>query len=1109
MTPITAEPDRLQKPAIQKPQAASGLWRGIQRLLKPLASLQLTVALFALSIVLVFFGTIAQMNAGIWTIIDQYFWSLYVMIDFQLLVQFGQVFFGISPETVVSGAFPFPGGKAIGFALLVNLLAAHLVRFKLSWKRAGIITLHAGVVLMFVGEIITRTSQVEQKMVIAEGETVNYAFDNRTPELAFVTDAGNDREQMIVIPGSLLRQNADAHTRITDENLPVDVAVDEYMTNSTLESAGPDEGKGEGEGKGEVKPWADHGLGLKFLARKADEVSGVDMSNRADIPSAHVTFYRKGTDEVLGRYLVTLWSMLRPGMPHQAVEVDGKSYDVALRFTRYYKPFTFKLIDFRFDRYPGTNKPKNFSSEIQLVDPEHGEDRTVTIRMNEPLRYRGEAFYQSGWDEATERGTVLQVVRNPGWLIPYISCAIVTLGMMIHFAMYLFTFLRRLREGRLGSTQQPGKTAVATVPMSRPQILLLRIMVGLAVAYLASAIARPSGEKLKLDAISELPVQEGGRLKPLDTLARVNLRLISHREELKATKDGKTTTHPAIRWYMDLSSANPEEPGEAGDYPIFRIENDELLEFMGLKARDGLRYSINELKPSFAKLDDAARKAEQRPEKDRTLFDNKAMELHRHLGLVVVSMMSGKGAQIIPPKPGQPETASGADAEWRTPSEALRNAIMAARVYKAKRAAELKLPEDPAQMTAEQQNQMAAVIDESLVAARTAEPAAVAWIDMLEAYRNGKQDGKQEAFDKAVAEFRKYSDEVISDRDRQAIRLEQFLNKSALYYHCTTLYVLAGLIGMLSWLAAAFSPRLTEALRRSAFWVLVLTFLIHSVTLFARMYLMDRPMVFVTNLYSSAVFIGWAAVGICLFIERIFPIGLGNTVAAILGFGTTVIAHNLALNGDTLEMMQAVLDTNFWLAVHVTTVTLGYSATYVAGVVGLGYVLLGLMTPLLKRPIVVGSGAQTRVMDLGRILGQVTYGILCLATLLSFFGTVSGGIWADQSWGRFWGWDPKENGAVLIVTWNALILHARWAGLVKDRGVALLTLFGNMITTWSWFGTNQLQIGLHSYGFNKELIDLCVYVWAVHLIAIGLGLIPMRYWGSYVAPRTASATETV
>ena len=141
------------------------------------------------------------------------------------------------------------------------------------------------------------------------------------------------------------------------------------------------------------------------------------------------------------------------------------------------------------------------------------------------------------------------------------------------------------------------------------------------------------------------------------------------------------------------------------------------------------------------------------------------------------------------------------------------------------------------------------------------------------------------------------------------------------------------------------------------------------------------------------------------------------------------------------------------------------------------------------------------------------YGVLCFATLLSFTGTVLGGIWADQSWGRFWGWDPKENGALLIVLWNALILHARWAGMVKDRGMAVLAVAGTMITAWSWFGTNQLGIGLHAYGFDNRLAVGCRWFWLSQLVIIGVGLIPQRYWASAtrrlpVTPVPAPAAET-
>ena len=125
------------------------------------------------------------------------------------------------------------------------------------------------------------------------------------------------------------------------------------------------------------------------------------------------------------------------------------------------------------------------------------------------------------------------------------------------------------------------------------------------------------------------------------------------------------------------------------------------------------------------------------------------------------------------------------------------------------------------------------------------------------------------------------------------------------------------------------------------------------------------------------------------------------------------------------------------------------------------------------------------------------YGIVCFATLFSFVGTVLGGIWADQSWGRFWGWDPKENGALLIVIWNALILHARWGGLVKQRGMAVLAVVGNMVTCWSWFGTNQLGVGLHAYGFNDKLSAWLDRFWVTQLALIAVGLVPLRHWLSF------------
>ncbi|HWI60066.1 MAG TPA: cytochrome c biogenesis protein CcsA, partial [Bacillota bacterium] len=140
------------------------------------------------------------------------------------------------------------------------------------------------------------------------------------------------------------------------------------------------------------------------------------------------------------------------------------------------------------------------------------------------------------------------------------------------------------------------------------------------------------------------------------------------------------------------------------------------------------------------------------------------------------------------------------------------------------------------------------------------------------------------------------------------------------------------------------------------------------------------------------------------------------------------------------------------------------------------------------------SGAT---VEIGKALSKMVYGIVCFATLFSFLGTVLGGIWADQSWGRFWGWDPKENGALLIVLWNAIILHARWGGLVRDRGIMNLAVFGNIVTSFSWFGVNMLGIGLHAYGFMDAAFHWLMIFIVSQVAVIGLGLLPLQLWRSF------------
>lgn len=408
--------------------ATPGPWHHLRDGLKPLASLQLTVVLFVLAVLLVFFGTLAQIDFGIWTTIDQYFYSWVVWVPFDLVNKFGQVFLADyfpKDRPPWSGSFPLPGGKLLGGLMAVNLLAAHLTRFRLTWKRSGVILIHAGLLLLLVGEVVTREFAVEQQMAIPEGGSADYAEDARSVELAFLDGSDPAADKVTVIPRSLLVPGS----RVSHPDLPVDVEVLSYMKNSAFKDPGP----------GVDNP-ATAGQGREVVAVPAKEESGVATNQRGDLPSAYLRLHPKGGGPDLGTYLVSrLFSAQNLA---DRVAVGGKTYRLSLRPVRYYKPYSIHLIDFRFDRYPGTNTPRNYSSQVVLKDPERGVERELTISMNSPLRHRGETFYQSSFDQ-TETSTVLQVVKNPGWLIPYVSCVVVTVGLVTHFGIYLTQFLRR------------------------------------------------------------------------------------------------------------------------------------------------------------------------------------------------------------------------------------------------------------------------------------------------------------------------------------------------------------------------------------------------------------------------------------------------------------------------------------------------------------------------------------------------------------------------------------------------------------------------------------------------------------------------------------------
>jgi len=601
--------------------------------------------------------------------------------------------------------------------------------------------------------------------------------------------------------------------------------------------------------------------------------------------------------------------------------------------------------------------------------------------------------------------------------------------------------------------------------------------------------AVPPGAKSKamdLYAFGKIPVQHKGRIQPIDSVARNTLVIITGgRQEYDVRVDGREKTFPAAKWLLEVVARTPDEVAALA---VFRIDDPDLRSWLGLVNKPGsYRYSIAEIgKAKWGEFANRAESVRKKKPDSRSQFE---ASLHGFATNVQLQLqLANDDEPRLVPDPDSPtgtwktlrevntEVKQAVDDQARAGALSRYEADLKENSQQYREASQRLKQADFKDWVDDRQREFLAEQFEALVPAarRQAYPQAAAFVDILHAYQTDDVDGFNAAVTKYHAE---YVAKAVDPADVSKAASEAWLNHFEPFYLCTALYVIVVVLAALSWLVPPAVP-----LRQSAFALAGLTLGIHTLALVLRMFIGSRPPV--TNLYSSAVFIGWGGLVMCLIMEQIYKNALGTFVGGLLGFGTLRIAHLLSRGGDTLEMLQAVLDTNFWLATHVTIVTLGYMATFVAGALGVAFIFAGMFSNALRK-------------DKGRELYQMTYGTLCFATLLSFVGTVLGGIWADQSWGRFWGWDPKENGAVLIVIWNVLALHARWAGLVKARGFAVLAVFGNAVTAWSWFGTNQLGIGLHAYGFNKELAVLCAVIWSLSVLVMCLGAVPLKWWASF------------
>ena len=590
-----------------------------------------------------------------------------------------------------------------------------------------------------------------------------------------------------------------------------------------------------------------------------------------------------------------------------------------------------------------------------------------------------------------------------------------------------------------------------------------------------------------------IPVQEHGRIKPLDTFARNHLLSIYSKRSLKppAFPDNSNTEKmSAIDWFMDLAI----NPNDADKYRVFNIRNPEIVGSLGLKWDTEHLYNRNEILIGLQHQLDYIAKIQTLPEEEITLFDQQMLNVYSNVIhfqelcfsfsclINLITIEDEVLADAIGIKPGKrisyydimknanalnpyiEKLANKNETQWTKSDRALSLLITELNEINQDNFArsvkiippENVLSEGNWSSPWELMNNPHIGINQTKL------------IDLLSIYLNAQLNGKELLAANVLTEYRDALEPYQLVIDINHLKLETWYNSANLFIKSTALYILAFFLLAISWMS---KPIL---IRKIAFACLLIGLAFHLYGICLRIIIMQRPPI--STLYESIIFVNIIGVICSTILEYHRKDGTGIFMGAICGIVLHFIGFGYANDGDTLGMLVAVLNSNFWLATHVTTITTGYGTSLFAGLLGHVYLLQVIRDPSNSKYLKAINGNM--------------FGATIFALFFTLFGTILGGIWADQSWGRFWGWDPKENGALLIVMWQIMMIHMRISGYVKPTGFALGMIMNNIVVVLAWFGVNLLSVGLHSYGFASGIArNLVIFI--IFELAFGFGT---YYW---------------
>jgi len=586
----------------------------------------------------------------------------------------------------------------------------------------------------------------------------------------------------------------------------------------------------------------------------------------------------------------------------------------------------------------------------------------------------------------------------------------------------------------------------------------------------------------EFDDLGRLTIQDQGRIKPLDTYARNLLLSVYHKTDLKS--DGKKI--PAIRWLAYLMT-NPLASYERKD---IKVHNTQVIDALSIEHRDDFLYSFWELREGFQPIMPDLGKWYEKPKEERSLVENQLVELFmKIMNYYQISRSFTGFFKDISIE--NPTLAAEFDL---TPNQKVsylhfveRNQKLRSLVAPLQNLGEGQMSDSDRNLMAllqqlsskfqdQQSNQLKIIptdpsTDIEVWSApwtlmgqlpREVTDFEMARLRELQAIVDNMIDGNLAEFESSLAPY------VQNVGHRDKIDYEVTYSKTNPFYYSNMFYIISFILLLFSWIV------LPKWLYRISTLTILLGAALHAWGLCSRMYIMSRPPV--STLYESTIFVGFIAVFLCLCLEYFRRNGIGIFSATVLGIILHFIGFSYASEGDTMGMLVAVLNSNFWLGTHVVTITMGYGCSLVAGIVGHLYLAQAIFAPTKK--------------DRLKEINNNMVGLTLVALLFTTIGTILGGIWADQSWGRFWGWDPKENGAMLICLWQMVLLHGRIGGILKPAAFAFGLIINNIVVALAWFGVNLLSVGLHNYGFTESIaFNLLIFCSAeLFLGAVGFGL---------------------